>query len=227
MKTAFASLMLVALLSSPALSAEALSPYAATLKEKAAKGDMAAAYNLALCFHDGGKDCKQDDVEAAKWLKVAADKGDVQAINNLAAFYHEGLGVKQDDNQALMWYRTGAAHGSAEAEYNIGIFYANGYVVKQDPALAKKWYERAARQGLLQAQMDLAHIYMQGATPDYENAYFWLAVAAKQDDEAAKFRDRVAKTLSAEQFEAQQKKVQEWRAVPEPEAYNVARGAAP
>lgn len=227
MKTLFAALALAALFSSTALAAETLSPYAATLKERASKGDMAASYNLALCFHLG-KDCKQDDVEAAKWLRIAADKGDVQAINNLAAFYHEGMGVKQDDNQALMWYRAGAAHGSAEAEYNIGVFYANGYVVKQDIVVAEKWYLRAANQGLVEAQMDLAHLYMQGATPDdYAKAYFWVAVAAKQDDEAAKFRDRIGKTLSEEQFAAQGKKVQEWHAVVEPETYNVARGANP
>jgi uncharacterized protein len=226
MKKTCAALLTALLLSSAALAAETLSPYAATLKERAAKGDVAAAYNLALCFHDG-KDCKQDDAEAAKWLKMAADKGDLQAINNLAAFYHEGMGVKQDDNQALMWYRTGAAHGSAEAEYNLGTFYANGYGVKQDPAMAMKWYERAAKQGLLNAQMALAQAYMQGATPDYENAYFWLAAAARQDDEAAKFRDRIGKTLSAEQFAAQQKKVQDWRPVQESETYDVKRGAMP
>ncbi|TAL28201.1 MAG: sel1 repeat family protein [Alphaproteobacteria bacterium] len=226
MKKTCAALLTAVLLSSSALAAETLTPYAATLKERAAKGDMAAAYNLALCFHDG-KDCKQDDAEAAKWLKIAADKGDVQAINNLAAFYHEGMGVKQDDNQALMWYRAGASHGSAEAEYNLGTFYANGYGMKPDPAMAMKWYERAAKQGLLNAQMDLAHAYMQGTSPDYENAYFWLAVAAKQDDEAAKFRDRVGKTLTAEQFATQQKRVQEFRAVQESETYDVRRGAYP
>ena len=226
MKTAFATLALAALLSSTALAAETLSPQAATLKERATKGDAAAAYNLALCFYEG-KDCKQDDAEAAKWLKMAAEKGDVQAINNYAAFHHEGTGVKKDDNQALLWYRTGAAHGSAEAEYNLGIFYANGWGLKQDEAMARKWYERAAKQGLLNGQMALAQAYMQGTTPDYENAYFWLAVAAKQDDEAAKFRDRVGKTLSAEQFEAAQKKAAEWRAVTESEKYDPARGAHP
>ena len=227
MKTLFAALALAALMSSTALAAETLSPYAATLKERASKGDMNAAYNLALCFHLG-KDCGQNDVEAAKWLRIAADKGDVQAINNLGAFYHEGMGVKQDDNQALLWYRAGAAHGSAEAEYNIGTFYANGYGVKQDPAMAEKWYLRAAQQGLVEAQMDLAHAYMQGATPDdYAKAYFWVAVAAKQDEDAAKFRDRIGKTLSAEQFEEQQKKVQEWHAVTEPVTYDVKRGAVP
>jgi len=227
MKTPLAALVIAALLSSAALAAETITPYAATLKEKASKGDVAAAYNLALCFHLG-KDCNQDDVEAAKWLKMAADKGDVEAINNLGAFYHEGIGVKQDDNQALMWYRAGAAHGSAEAEYNLGTFYANGYGVKQDPAMAEKWYLRAAQQGLVEAQMDLAHAYMQGATPDdYAKAYFWVAVAAKQDEDAAKFRDRIGKTLTEEQFTEQQQKVHEWHAVAEPATYDVRRGAAP
>lgn len=221
---ALAALVPAALLPLAAHADDALSPKAQALMEKANKGDAPSAYNLALCFHEGDG-CPQNDTEAAKWLTKAADKNDVQALVNLGDFYHQGLGVKQDDNQALNWYRAGAGHGNAEAEYNIGTFYANGYAVKQDPEMARKWYERAANQGLVEAQMSLAQMAMQNT--DYATAYFWFAVAAKKDEDAATYRDRVEKTLTADQVAAQQKKVAAWHSVSESSSWDAARAGKP
>jgi TPR repeat protein len=207
-----------------------MSPYALTLKDKAMKNDAASAYNLALCFHEGGKDCPQSDTEAAKWLDKAANLGDVAALVNLGDFYHMGLGVKQDDVKALHYYSAAASHGSAEAEYNIGTFYANGYGLKAaNMKEAMDWLTRAANQGLFAAQMDLAHMYMQNQPPSYEDAYFWFAVAANSKDDqapqAATMRDRIGKALTGEQVAAQQVKAKAWRATPEPEGYDQRRGA--
>jgi uncharacterized protein len=228
MKKMIAALAVTILMSAPALAADALSPYAQKLKDKALKGDGPSAYNLALCYHEGGKDCPQSDADAAQWLIKAAALNDVAAMVNLGDFYHTGLGVKQDDGQALTYYRAGAGFGNADAEYNLGTFYANGYGTKADQKQAIGWYERAGNQGLADAQIDLAKIYMQMQPPDYENAYFWFAVAANsksdQAAQAATFRDRIRKVLTTEQYTAQAAKVQAWHAKPEGEGYDQRRG---
>jgi TPR repeat protein len=214
-KTIAMMLVAAALLSTTALAADPkVGARGAEWKAKADKGDIKAQYNLAVCFHTGSPDCEQNDAAAAKYLRMASMAGDATASVNLGQFYHEGLGVQKDDNVAVSFYRSAAAKGSAEAEYNLGIFYEQGWgVPKKDDALAMKWFEHAANQGQVEAQMELAQMHLQSATPDYESAYFWFAVAAKSDDTAGKYKERVAKTLSAEQVAAQDKKIAEWKPV--------------
>lgn len=221
MKKFFAALLLSGLLAAPAFAQEDLPPKAAALKEKAAKGDGASAYELAVCYHFG-KECPQSDADAAKWLEVAANKGDADAIVNLGDFYHQGLGVKQDDLIALQWYRAAAGHGSAEGEFNIGRVYAEGYGVKPDLTQAKAWYLRAANQGLAEAQMELGRVFMQ--ENDFLNAYYWYGVAAKTNDaKAVAFRDRIGTTLSADQVAAQQKKIAAFHAASEASGWDQRR----
>jgi hypothetical protein len=228
MKKTIAALLVTVLVAAPAFAADSLSPYAQQLKDKALRGDGPSAYNLALCYHEGGKDCPQSDTEAAQWLMKAAALNDVAAMVNLGDFYHTGVGVKQDDNEALIYYRAGAGHGNADAEYNLGTFYANGYGVKADQKQAIGWYTRAANQGLADAQIDLGRLYMQMQPADYENSYFWFAVAANgkgdQVAQAATFRDRIRKVLTTDQYNAQVARVQAWRAMPEAEGYDQRRG---
>jgi uncharacterized protein len=51
----------------------------------------------------------QDDAEAVKWYRKAADQGDAFAQLNLANMYDNGQGVPQDDVQALKWFNLAAA----------------------------------------------------------------------------------------------------------------------
>ncbi len=46
----------------------------------------------------------QDDAEAVKLYRKAADQGDAVAQNNIGFMYDNGLGVPQDYSQAQMWY---------------------------------------------------------------------------------------------------------------------------
>ena len=226
MRKFIAALLMSAAFSTLCFAAD--SAYVQDQSAKAAKGSGAAAYNLALCYHDGTKDCPQSDTEAAKWLQFAASHNDVQAMVNLGDFFHQGVGMPKDDAAALKWYRSAVMFGNADAEFNIGTFYANGYGVTADPKEAAKWYLRAANQGLIDAQMALASQYMQAQPPDYADAYFWSAVAGKgKSDDAAQakvFADRVGKALSNDEFSATDKKVQAWRATPEAETYNPRAG---
>ena len=56
-----------------------------------------------------------DYAEGVKWLKKAADGGDIQAIGNLGACYYNGLGVGRDTERGIALIRKAARGGSAEA----------------------------------------------------------------------------------------------------------------
>jgi TPR repeat protein len=60
----------------------------------------------------------QDDTEAAKWFRLAADQGYAKAQNNLGALYARGQGVPRDYIQAYMWFALSAAQGNPPAAKN-------------------------------------------------------------------------------------------------------------
>ena len=57
----------------------------------------------------------RDNAAAFKWVKAAAESGDVVSQHNLAIFYDHGLGVPRDTAAALVWYRRSADGGNADA----------------------------------------------------------------------------------------------------------------
>jgi TPR repeat protein len=58
-----------------------------------------------------GRGVPQDDVQAVKWFRLAADQGLAKAQSHLSFMYHDGRGVPQDDVQAQMWFNLAAAQG--------------------------------------------------------------------------------------------------------------------
>lgn len=82
----------------------------------------------------------QDDVEAAKWYRFAAEQGYAAAQFNLALMIGAGRGVAKDDFVAANWYRKAAEQGHVEAQFNLGVRFANGRGVAQDNVQAYKWW---------------------------------------------------------------------------------------
>jgi TPR repeat protein len=80
----------------------------------AALGDAEAELNLARMYSTG-HGVPRDDVEAAKWLRRAADQGRVVAQTVLAAMYIAGRGVVKSDTEAVTWERKAADQGYAAA----------------------------------------------------------------------------------------------------------------
>ena len=64
-------------------------------------------------MYSTGHGVPQDDVEAAKWLRRAADQGRVVAQTVLAAMYIAGRGVVKSDTEAVTWERKAADQGYA------------------------------------------------------------------------------------------------------------------
>lgn len=107
-------------------------------RRKAEEGDPAAQYRYGVTCAQ-----REEDAEAVKWFRRAAEAGNVDAQGSLAFMYASGRGVARDDVEAATWYRRAADRGSAEAQYNLGIAYATGRGVAQDDLAAHVWVSLA------------------------------------------------------------------------------------
>ena len=89
----------------------------------------------------------QDDAQAAKWTRLAADQGNASAQYRLGLMYYNGRGVPQDYAEAAKWFRLAADQGYAYARYSLGVMYEHGQGVPQDDVQAHMWFNLAAAQG--------------------------------------------------------------------------------
>ena len=53
----------------------------------------------------------EDDAEAVRWYRLAADQGHAYAQLNLGWMYADGEGVVQDNVTAHMWFNIAGANG--------------------------------------------------------------------------------------------------------------------
>lgn len=94
-------------------------------------------------FGEGGP---EDDGEAARLYRLAAERGSPVAQFSLACMLQEGEGVGQDDAEAVRWLRASAAGGHAAARYALAGALQQGRGVARDPQEAAIWYAAAANQ---------------------------------------------------------------------------------
>ena len=88
-----------------------------------------------------GQGVPQDDKQAVKWWRLAADQGHADAQTNLGVMYAQGRGVPQDDVQAHMWSNLAAANGHEEAKglRDIAAGLMTGEQIAEAQKLAREW----------------------------------------------------------------------------------------
>jgi TPR repeat protein len=153
------------------------------LEAKAQAGDPQSQTLLALAYHSGAL-LKNDEVEALRLLRLAAEKGYMPAEESLGIYYAAGIGMEKPDPQAaLKWYTAASQKGSVDATTNIGSMYASGDGVPKDMTTAIQWFRQAAEAGGGAAAYDLAMIYARGdgVPRDQQLAALWLTKAANHD----------------------------------------------
>jgi TPR repeat protein len=82
----------------------------------AEQGEFAAQNVLGLMYLKG-RGVSQNDFEAAKWFRKAAEQGDPwspSAQSVLGTLYEDGHGVPQDYVLAYMWYNLGGAEAARD-----------------------------------------------------------------------------------------------------------------
>ena len=138
-------------------------------------------------MYDNGEGVPQDDAEAVRWYRLAADQG-------LRQFNLGRRGeVLKDEVEAVKWYRLAADQDYANA-VTLGVAYAIGQGVLKDEAEAVRWFRMAAEQGpTLRAVQPRGLIRNgQGVLKDSVLAHMWYNIAGANGNEAArKLRDNL------------------------------------
>ncbi len=134
-----------------------------------------------LRFHLG-LGYSQNQKEAVRYYRKAAEKGEAFAQFNLGVCYQYGKGVEKDGKEAVRWYRLAAEQGLAVAQCNLGVCYQNGIGVEKDAKEAVHWYRLPAEQGHAVAQNNLAFLYLYGigVEKDEKESVRWCRLAAEQ-----------------------------------------------
>ena len=66
-------------------------------------------------MYDNGEGVPEDDAEAVKWFRMAAQQGQAGAQFNLGVMYAYGRGVPEDYVRAYAWYNLAAEQGYERA----------------------------------------------------------------------------------------------------------------
>ena len=122
-------------------------------------------------------------------------------------------GVEQDNAQAIYWWGEAAKRGHAEAQLKLGWWLVKGGdVVPKDEAAGMNWLLMAANQGEPQAQYEAGIGYWKGrgVKADPIAAYMWFDLCSAEPgfDNAAAYRDEVAKSMTPEQITQAKQMVQ-------------------
>lgn len=151
------------------------------LRKAAESGDVTAQILLGLW------NVCNNDVEAAKWFRRAAEQGHSSAQLTLCDLLREG-GCEEDVRdygEAIEWCRKAAESSNmdhrASAQFLLGEMYEHGWGVSQDLLLAHMWYNLSSMR------------------TDFE----------MERKQAAAARDKVARRLSPEQLVRAQKMAEE------------------
>jgi TPR repeat protein len=77
-------------------------------------------YNFGWMY-EHGRGAPQEDEEAVKWYRLAADQGDADAQFILGEMYMEGNGVSEDFEESMRWCRLAADQGHAKAKGRLAL----------------------------------------------------------------------------------------------------------
>jgi TPR repeat protein len=173
---------------------------------------------LAGPYEDGDLAFRKKNYESALRLwRPAASAGHAGAQLGMATLYYSGLGVVLDYGEAFEWCAKAADQGQPRVQYMLGAMYRDGKGVEQDPVKAAALFRRAADHDVPGAQYSIGLMYFtgQGVAVDYDEAYYWLSLAASASDKehaqlrstAAYLRDQAAEKLNAQQIATAKKRI--------------------
>lgn len=119
------------------------------------RGDFTAAYEVWLPLaeqgyanaqfaigemYSFGNGVTEDDVEAEKWYRKAAEQGNSVAQFLLGMMYDDG--APENNAEAAKWYRKAAKQGNEIAELFLYEMYARGEVKPESDEEAERWWRK-------------------------------------------------------------------------------------
>lgn len=132
----------------------------------------------------------QDDAEAARSSRKAAEAGEARAMAKLGFMYFAGQGgLEKDDAEAVRWFRKGADGGDGLAMAFLGVSYWTGLGgLSRDAVEAVHWFRKGASAGDGRAMAMLGQAYLTGAVglvPDETQAVRWFQKGVEAGDARA------------------------------------------
>lgn len=109
----------------------------------AQKGDINAAYSLAILLDDGDENVPDDLVKARTLLQQAAEGGIAAAMADYGLLIYQGRGGERNLINAAEWFKKSAEAGDKTGSFYWALVNAKGEGVKQDIPTAKKYAEIA------------------------------------------------------------------------------------
>ena len=120
----------------------------------AAKAQIAEAmYALGILAQQGRALPKSDEV-AARWMKQAAEAGNVPAEVEYAIMLFNGAGVAKNEKAAATLFQRAAVQGNAIAQNRLAKLYQFGLGIPPDTIEAAAWHLAARSQGLQDVGLD-------------------------------------------------------------------------
>lgn len=118
----------------------------------ATKRNAEARFRLGKRYYLGDG-LAQNQKDAVKWYRMAAQQGHAEAQYNLGKCYESGTGVEQNYQKALKWYNKAAEQGHADAQYQLGVYYSSSYYgMKCHQVKATMWFRKAIQTYLAEEQ---------------------------------------------------------------------------
>jgi uncharacterized protein len=123
-----------------------------------------------------------DPVEAALWVRSAAEHGMAAAQLRLGRMLLEGRGVVRDEREAYFWFKRAVGQGNAEAMNMLGRCYENGWGVEMSLQAAADSYRSSARAAYDWGEYNFGNALLdgRGVTRDQRRALYWYVCAACQ-----------------------------------------------
>ena len=118
---------------------------------KANAGDPVAQQELALRYFTG-TGVMADTVQAALWMRRAADQNLKEARFNLALFAYHGWGIPWNPFESYRQFLVCAEQDMPEAQYAVGIFCIENLIMPENWERGYAWVQRAAEGGYAPAR---------------------------------------------------------------------------
>jgi hypothetical protein len=159
-------------------------------------------------------------------LLARATAGDAVAQVAVGEGYATAAGKAQDCKTAADWYKKAADAANLSGALHLATLYRDGCkTLPRDMVQAAQWYRKAAELGDAGAQGTLGSLYFmgQGVAQDYNEAYFWLDLAARsaspRQQQYASNRQLVGTHITTDEVDAAKERVENWLAThPHPAA---------
>ena len=145
-----------------------------------AQNRLGSIYSRGIYDGPSSRHVTQDDKEAIKWYRLAAEQGDTRAMISLGSILFDSGGVHvRDIKEAEKWYRLAAEQGERLAQHSLGLIYCHGGVgITRDFNEASKWFSLAKKQGLKTDYFMIVQRLIRDE--DYQEALKWFRLAELQ-----------------------------------------------